>query len=111
MLYQHDLKTRWDTASQIKPILHDLLDKLKVFYNEIYENVSEDTVALLGRAHSCAVCININMSDDISIQTEKESIDTILLFNMEEYGGKSEEDDIVIINLFHDGLPINLREI
>ena len=111
MVYLHDLKISWRTAKQCKPLLENLFDKLKEFGFQIYENVSKPTVDLLGRAHECALCINIDMTPDILLQTENESLNMIQSLITGSYPRPEELDEVVVINLFHDGTQINLREI
>ena len=111
MVYQHDLKISWKTAMECKPLIQNLFHKLKEFDFQIYENVSVPTVELLGRAHECALCINIDMTDDILIQTENDSLNMIQSITTGAYQRPDEIDEVVIINLFRNGTTINLREI
>lgn len=112
MVYQHDLKISWKTARECKPLIQNLFHKLKEFDFQIYENVSVPTVELLGRAHECALCINIDMTDDILLQTENDSLNMIQSITTGAYNrAYAEIDEIVVINLFRNGTQINLREI
>lgn len=111
MVYQHDLKISWKTARECKWLLNELFEKLKESDFPIYENVSVPTVELLGRAHECALCINIEMTDDILLQTENDSLNMIQSITTGAYQRPDEIDEVVIINLFHNGTTINLREI
>ena len=111
MVYKHDLKISWKTARECKPLIQNLFHKLKEFDFQIYENVSVPTVELLGRAHECALCINIDMTDDILIQTENDSLNMIQSITTGAYQRPGEMDEVVIINLYHNGTTINLREI
>ena len=111
MVYQHDLKISWKTAKQCKGLLRELFDKIKESDFQIYENVSKPTVELLDRAHESVMCINIGMTDDIPIQTEQDSMNQIQLIITGAYKRLAESDEVVVINLFHNGTTINLREI
>lgn len=111
MVYKHDLKISWKTARECKPLIQNLFHKLKEFDFQIYENVSKSTVELLGRAHDQVRFINIVMTDDILLQTEQDSMNQIQAIVTGIYKRPIESDEVVVINLFHDGLPINLREI
>lgn len=111
MVYQHDFKISWKTARECKPLIQNLFHKLKEFDFQIYENVSVPTVELLGRAHACALCINIEMTDDILLQTENDSLNMIQSITTGAYQRPDEIDEVVIINLFRNGTTINLREI
>lgn len=111
MVYQHDLKISWKTARECKPLIQNLFHKLKEFDFQIYENVSVPTVELLGKAHACALCINIEMTDDILLQTENDSLNMIQSITTGAYQRPVETDEVVIINLFRNGTTINLREI
>lgn len=111
MIKLHDLSISWKTAKQCKALLHELFDKLRESDYQIFENVSKSTVDLLGRAHETVRFINIGMTNDILLQTEKDSMDQIQLIVTGAYKRHPEDDEVVIINLFHNGTQINLREI
>jgi hypothetical protein len=111
MVKLHDLSISWRTAKQCKELLNELFEKFKESDFPVYENVSKPTVELLGRAHELVRFINIGMTDDILLQTEKDSMDQIQLIITGTYKRESNSDEVVVINLYHDGDPINLREI
>lgn len=111
MVYQHDLKISWKTARECKWLLNELFEKLKESDFPIYENVSKPTVELLGRAHEWVRCINLHMTDDILLQTENDYIDQIQAIVTGTYKRHPEDDEVVVINLYHNGTQINLREI
>lgn len=111
MVKLHDLNISWKTAKQCKALLHELFDKLRESDYQIFENVSKSTVDLLGRAHETVRFINIGMTNDILLQTEKDSMNQIQAIVTGTYKRPIESDEVVIINLFHNGTQINLREI
>ena len=52
------------------------------------------------------------MTDDILLQTENDSLNMIQSITTGAYNrAYAEIDEVVIINLFHNGTQINLREI
>jgi hypothetical protein len=111
MIKLHDLKISWRTAKQCKQLIHELLDKLRESDFPVYENVSIQTVELLGRAHEWVRFINIGMTDDILLQTENDSMNQIQLIITGTYKRQPDSDEVVVINLYHNGTQINLREI
>jgi hypothetical protein len=111
MVKLHDLSISWKTAKQCKELIQELFDKLKESDFEIYENVSKSTVDLLGRAHESVRWINIGMTDDILLQTEKDSMDQIQWIVTGIYKRPIESDEVIVINLYQNGTQINLREI
>lgn len=111
MVKLHDLKISWRTAKQCKELIQELFDKIKESDFPIYENVSKPTVELLGRAHDDVRLISIDMTDDIMLQTEMDSMDQIQDIVTGTYKRHPEDDKVVIINLYHNGTTINLREI
>lgn len=111
MVKLYDLSISWKTAKECKALIHELFDKLKESDFQIYENVSVPTVELLGRAHETVRCINIGMTNDILLQTEKDSMDQIQWIITGTYKRPIESDEVVVINLYHNGTQINLREI
>ena len=111
MILLHDLSISWKTAKECKELIQELFYKFKEFDYPIYENVSKPTVELLGRAHECVLCINIHLTDDILLQTEQESLNMLQSLITGAYKRPVEIDQIVVINLFHDGTQINLRQI
>jgi hypothetical protein len=111
MVKLHDLSISWKTAKQCKELIQELFEKLKESDFPVYENVSRQTVDLLGRAHESVRFINIGMTDDILLQTENDSMDQIQWIITGLYKRPIERDEVVIINLFHNGTQINLREI
>ena len=111
MVKLHSLKISWKTANQCKNLIQELFDKLKESDFPIYENVSNPTVELLGRAHDQVRLISLHMSDDILLQTEMDSMDQIQAIVTGIYKRHPEDDEVVIINLYHNGTTINLREI
>ena len=111
MVKLHDLSISWKTAKECKALIQELFDKLKESDFPIYENVSKPTVELLGRAHESVRCINIHTTDDILLQTEQESMNQIQLITTGAYKRPVETDEVVVINLYHNGTQINLREI
>jgi hypothetical protein len=111
MIKLHDLSISSKTAKQCKGLLHELFDKLKESDYPIYENVSKPTVELLGRAHELVRCINLYLTDDILLQTEKDSMDQIQAIVTGTYKRHEDDDVVVVINLFQNGTQINLREI
>lgn len=111
MVKLHKLKISWKTARECKPLIQELFDKFKEFDYPIYENVSKPTVELLGRAHECVLCINIHLTDDILLQTEQESLNMLQSLITGAYKRPVEIDEVVVINLYHNGTQINLREI
>ena len=111
MVKLHDLKISWRTAKQCKELIQELFDKIKESDFQLYENVSKPTVELLGRAHEWVRFINIGMTDDILLQTENVSMNQIQLIITGTYKRESDSDEVVVINLYHNGTQINLREI
>ena len=111
MVKLHDLSISWKTANQCKNLIQELFDKLKESDYQIFENVSDPTINLLGRAHEDVMLICITMTDDILLQTEKDSMDQIQWIVTGTYKRPAEYDKVVIINLYHNGTTINLREI
>ena len=111
MVKLHDLSISWKTAKQCKGFLNELFEKLKESDFPVYENVSRETVELLGRAHEWVRFINICMTDDILLQTENDSMNQIQLIITGTYKRESDSDEVVVINLYHNGTQINLREI
>lgn len=111
MVKLHDLSISWKTAKECKELLNELFEKFKESDFPIYENVSIETVELLGRAHGTVRVINIGMTDDILLQTEKDSMDQIQCIITGLYKCPIERDEVVVINLYHNGTQINLREI
>lgn len=59
------------------------------------------------------IAINIHTTDDLilQLQTEKDSMDQIQAIVTGTYKRHPEDDEVVIINLYHNGTQINLREI
>lgn len=110
MVKLHDLSISWRTAKQCKALIQELFDKLKESDFPIYENVSKPTIEMLGRAHESVRCINIHLTDDIFLQTEMDSMEQIQLITTEAYK-RSNDDEVIVINLYHNGTQINLREI
>lgn len=111
MIKLHDLSISWKTARECRNLIQELFDKLKESDFPIYENASKPTVEMLGRAHETVRCINIHMTDDIMLQTEMDSMDQIQAIVTGTYKRHPEDDEVVIINLYHNGTRINLREI
>lgn len=111
MIKLHDLKISWRTAKQCKELIQELFDKIKESDFQLYENVSKPTVELLARAHDDVKLISIDMTDDILLQTEKDSMDQIQSIVTWTYKRYPEYDEVVVINLYHNGTQINLREI
>lgn len=111
MVKLHDLKISWRTAKECKGLLNELFEKLKEADFQIYENVSMETVEIIGRAHEWVRCINLHMTDDILLQTEKDSMDQIQAIITGIHKRPPDDDEVIIINLFHNGTQINLREI
>lgn len=111
MVKLHDLSISWKTANECKALLHELFDNLKESDFQIYENVSKSTVELLGRAHDQVRFITIVMTDDVLLQTEQDSMNQIQAIVTGIYKCPIESDEVVVINLYHNGTQINLREI
>ena len=111
MVKLHDLSISWKTAKLCKDLIQELFDKFKESDFPLYENVSKPTVELLGRAHESVRFINIHMNDDILLLTEKDSMDQIQSLVTWTYKRYPEYDEVVVINLYHNGTTINLREI
>ena len=111
MVKLHQLKISWKTAKQCKNLIQELFDKLKESDFPIYENVSAPTVDILGRAHEYVRLISLDMTDDILLQTEMDSMNQIQAIVTGIYKRHPEDDEVFVINLYHNGTQINLREI
>lgn len=111
MVKLYELKISWKTAKLCKNLIQELFDKLKESDFQIYENVSKPTVELLGRAHELVRLISLDMTADLLLQTEMDSMNQIQLITTGAYKRHPEDDEVFVINLYHSGTQINLREI
>lgn len=111
MIKRYDLKISWKTAKECKELIQELFDKFKESDFPIYENVSVPTVEILGRAHELVRLISIEMNDSIILQTEMDSMNQIQAIVTGIYKRQTDDDAVVVLNLYHNGPHINLREI